>query len=103
VQPIILLVVVGAVVGAIVWKVAGRGRGDAKFTIEVTGPGVDGVRMKGAVPGRSASEIVDFVARLELPTGSRVWGVPDRGRLRLEFAGSVPDNLQQRLRNFFYN
>ena len=102
-HPIILLVLVGTVVGAIVWKVASRGRGDAKFTIDVSGPGIDGVRMTGAVPGRSASEILDFVARLELPAGSRIWGVPDRGRLRLEFAGAVPENLQQRMRNFFYN
>ena len=102
-HPIILLVVVGVVLAAIVWKIAGRGRGDAKFMIEVTGPGIDGVRMNGAMPGRSASEILDFVARLELPAGSRIWGVPDRGRLRLEFAGDVPENLQQRMRNFFYN
>jgi hypothetical protein len=103
VYPIILLVVMGAVVGAIIWKVADRGRGDAKFTIEVTGPGIDGVKMKGAVPGRSAGEILDFVARLELPPGSSIWGVHDRGRMRLEFAGNVPDNLRQRMRNFFYN
>lgn len=98
-----LWLVGAAVLAAILWKVAMRGRDEAKFMIEVSGPGIDGVKMKGAVPGRSASEILDFVARLELAPGVKIWGVPDRGRIRLEFAGEVPDNLAQRMRNFFYN
>lgn len=102
-SPMVAALVVLAAAAVIVWKFALRGRGDAKFIIDVSGPGIDGVKMKGAVPGRSAPEICDFVARLELPAGAKIWGVPDRDRLRLEFAGDVPDNLKQRLRNFFYN
>ena len=102
-HPTVAAIVVLAASAIIVWKFAMRGRGDAKFTIDVSGPGIDGVKMKGAVPGRSASEVCDFVARLELPAGAKIWGVPDRGRLRLEFAGDIPDNVKQRLRNFFYN
>jgi hypothetical protein len=98
-----LWLVGAAVLAAILWKVAMRGRDEATFMIEVSGPGIDGVKMKGAVPGRSSSEILDFVARLELAAGVKIWGVPDRGRVRLEFAGDVPDNLAQRMRNFFYN
>jgi hypothetical protein len=99
--PSALLVLGVLVLAAVVWKVAMRGRDEAKFSIEVSGPGIDGVKMRGAVPGRSSGEICDFVARLELPAGAKLWGVPDRGRLRLEFSG-VPEHLQQRMRNFFY-
>jgi hypothetical protein len=101
-QSIVLAIVVIAV-AAVLAKVVLRGRDDAKFTIEVSGPGIDGLKMTGAAPGRSAGEILDFVARLELPRGAKLWGVADRGRLRLHFGSGVPEHLQQRLRNFFYN
>lgn len=90
------------VVGAVAWKLVRGGMGDAKFVIEVKGPGVEGIQIKGDVPGYTQPEVADFVAGLELPEGAKIWAVPDRDRIQLRFSSQVPDARHQRLRNFFY-
>lgn len=90
------------VVAAVGYKLLRGGLGDATFVVEVKGPGIEGVQIRGSVPGHAESDVAEFVAGLELPAGARIWAVPDRDRIRLRFSGGVPDNLQQRLRNFFY-
>lgn len=82
--------------------VARGGLDGARFTVVVSGPGVEGVRIKGAVPGYSNAEIAEFVAGLELPAGSRIRGVPEGDRVVLRFSDEVPSHLHQRLRNVFY-
>lgn len=91
-----LLVVV---VGAIVWRVFGGARYDSLFTIEVKAAGVEGIEMRGSVPGRSGEELIAFVASLELPPGARIWAIRDGGEMRLRFT-NVDPGPQQRLRNF---
>ena len=86
-----------------VFKVLRGGLDGAKFVVRVRGEGVEGIEVKGAVPGKSSAEVADFVAGLELPAGARIWGVPDRDRIMLRFSAQVPENLQQRIRNYFYN
>lgn len=99
----IALGLLAVVLGWAVVKVLRGGLGDAKFVVSVRGPGTEGIDVKGEVPGKSAGEVTDFVAGLELPAGARIWAVPDGERMQLRFSGHVPDNLQQRLRNYFYN
>lgn len=103
-MPPSILVAVGALIaGAIVWKLVRRGLGDARFVVEIRGPGKDGVHLEGQVPGKGHDEVVEFVAALELATGAKFWGVPERNRLQLHFSSEVPANVQQRLRNYIYN
>lgn len=97
--PLVLLVVVGAVV----YKLLMRGRDDAVFLVEVRGPGVGGLALRGSVPGRSDADLLDFVAGLGLARGAKLWGIFDRGRLVVRASGDVPPELQQRLRNYLYN
>ena len=99
----IAITLVAIVAAVVIWKLASGGLGDAKYVIRVKGAGVDGVVVKGEVPGKSEAVVVEFVAALELPAGAKIWAVPDRDRVTLRFSSHVPDNLQQRIRNFFYN
>ena len=99
----ILLTIVAIVAAAVIWRVASGGLGDAKYIIRVTGEGETGVVLKGEVPGKSEASVAEFIAGLELPRGAKIWAVPDRDRLTLRFSSQVPDHLQQRIRNFFYN
>ncbi len=98
--PHIAIVLLGLGVAVVLWKVLGGGLGDAEFVIRVQGP--DSVQLKGTVPGRSESDVIDFVSRMELPRGAKIWGVRDHGQIRLRFSSSVPENLQQRTRNYLY-
>ena len=98
----IVIIAVAVVAAAVIWKLASGGLGDAKYLIKVTGEGPNGVSIKGQVPGKSNADVADFVAGLELPAGAKIWAVPDRDRVVLRFS-NVPDNLQQRCRNYFYN
>lgn len=91
-----LLVVI---VGAVVWRVFGGERHDSLFVVEVKAAGIDGVVLRGNVPGRSGEELVAFVASLDLPPGARIWAIRDREQLQLRFA-NVDAGPQQRLRNF---
>lgn len=97
--PIVLAVVIAAV-GWGGYKIATGGFSDARFSIKV---GAGGPQMKGSVPGKSDSDVLAFVADLELPVGAKIWAVPDGDRLQMRFSGNVPDNLQQRMRNYFLN
>jgi len=97
--PIVLAVVIAAV-GWGAYKIATGGFSDARFTIVVKAGGPE---MKGSVPGKSESDVLAFVGDLELPTGAKIWAVPDGDRLQMRFSGNVPDNLQQRMRNYFMN
>ena len=90
-----------AALALVAYKIFGRGLGDAKFVIVVADDATIDVR--GAVPGLADSEVRDFVSQLELPAGSKIWGAPGRERITLRFSDSVPENLQQRMRNYFYN
>ena len=83
---------------AVVWKLASGGRDDARFVLTVNGPGIEGIELRGRVPGIGGDELTDFVAKLELPEGARIWAVPDGDRLALRFA-NVPEGPQQRVRN----
>lgn len=89
-------------VAAVVFKILGGGMGDAKFIVTVEGEGPDAVKIKGEVPGYSHGDVAEFIAGLELPSGAKIWGVPDRNRIQLRFNSTVPETLQQRLRNYFY-
>ena len=99
----IAITVVALVVAAVIWKVASGGLSDAKYSVRVTGEGTQGVQVKGEVPGKSEGAVQEFVAGLALPKGARIWAVPDRDRVMLRFSANVPEHLQQRIRNFFYN
>jgi hypothetical protein len=96
----IAITVVAVVAALVIWKLASGGLGDAKYVIKVTGAGVV---VKGEVPGKSEGAVTEFIATLELPAGAKIWAVPDGDRVTLRFSSHVPDNLQQRIRNFFYN
>jgi hypothetical protein len=97
-----VIIAVAVVAAVVIWKVASGGLGDAKYVIKVSAEGIDGVSIKGEVPGKSQTDVAEFVAGLELTAGAKIWAVPDRDRLVLRFS-NVPENLQQRCRNFFYN
>lgn len=95
------ITIVALVAGWVIWKFAAGG--DATYTIRVTGDGIEGVKVDGEVPGKSTSTVAEFVAGLQLPKGAKIWAVPDRDRVMLRFSSQVPEHLQQRIRNFFYN
>jgi hypothetical protein len=99
----IAITVVALVVAAVIWKVASGGLSDAKYSVRVTGEGVEGVQVKGDVPGKSEGAVQEFVAGLQLPKGARIWAVPDRDRVMLRFSAHEPGHLQQRLRTVFYD
>lgn len=97
--PIVAAVVLAAI-GWGVYKAVTGGLSDADFVIKV---GASGVTIKGTVPGKAEGDVVDFVTGLELDPGAKIWGVPNGDRVSLRFSGEVPDNLQQRMRNYFMN
>ncbi|MEM6291383.1 MAG: DUF3634 family protein [Myxococcota bacterium] len=96
----IVLAVVALATAAIAFKLVRGGIGSAVFIVTVRGEGVDGVHVQGTVPGKTSSDMQDFVARMELPVGAKIWAVRDGDGVRLRFNAKVPDNLQQRTRNF---
>lgn len=93
-------IVAGVVVLAVV--VARGGLSGARYTITIQGEGIEGVHIKGTVPGHDDGEVAAFLAELELPAGARLWGIPDRERIMLRFSSAVPEHLHQRLRNYLY-
>lgn len=97
----IAVALLGVVGVAILWRMFAGERYDAAFTITVSGPGVEGVALKGAVPGHDAADVAEFIASLALDAGAKIWGVPDRGRVTLRFSG-VGEGPAQRIRNFVY-
>ena len=103
----VILVGLGLVLAAIAYRVLSGGVGHATFVIDVgeapdADSGDEHITLKGSVPGKSDADARAFIAGLELPKGARIWGVPDGDRLRIRFR-DVPDNLQQRVRNYVYN
>ncbi|MCR9166528.1 MAG: DUF3634 family protein [Nannocystaceae bacterium] len=66
------------------------------FTVEARG-----VRLEGTVPGKSDADARDFIERMELPVGAKLWGHRSGEGVRLRFSSDVPDDLQQRARNYF--
>lgn len=99
-QPLAILIVLGVVA---LWLVVARGGlSSARFTITIRDAGPTGVHVRGTVPGHTLSEVVAFVASLDLPRGARVQGIPTGNRIELRFSPEVPAHLHQRLRNFFY-
>ncbi|MCH9685394.1 MAG: hypothetical protein K0V04_28420 [Deltaproteobacteria bacterium] len=95
-----IAIVAGVATLAVV--VARGGLSGARFTINVRGPEPDDIRIKGNVPGHATNEVAAFIADLELPKGSKVWGIPDGERVSVQFSSEVPEFRRQRLRNFFY-
>lgn len=94
-----LIVTAGAIALAVfVYRRYGGATAGALFVFIVE---ADGVRLDGSVPGKSDDDARDFIARMELPPGAKIWGHRDGGGVRLRFSAEVPDNLQQRCRNFF--
>ena len=83
------------------WRFATDGGRGAAFTFTVQPDG--DVQCSGTVLGKSDEEARAFIQGLELPAGAKVWGVREGGAVRLRFSSDVPDNLQQRTRNFFGN
>ena len=57
--------------------------------------------LRGRIPGRSRNEILDFVRELGLPEGAMITGLAEGDRFRLELGRAVPEELHQRIRNFF--
>ena len=98
-----VIIVIAVVAAAVIWKFASGGVGDALYVIKVSGEGPDGVSVKGQVPGKSDTDVAEFVGGLQLQSGSKIWAVPDGDRVVLRFSSGVPENLQQRMRNYFYN
>ena len=99
-QPVAIVIVLAVV---ILWVIVARGGlSGARFTITIRGKGPARVHVRGAVPGHALSDVIAFVAELDLPTGARVQGLPSSGRIELRFSPEVPAHLQQRMRNFFY-
>jgi len=92
-----LLIAVGALaLAAFAYRRLGPGAtAGAAFVLTVEEAGV---RLEGTVPGKADNESQEFVERMELPVGAKLWGYPDG---RLGFSREVPDNLRQRSRNFF--
>ncbi|MBN2496294.1 MAG: DUF3634 family protein [Deltaproteobacteria bacterium] len=96
----IRLVFIVAAIGLLVWLFRWLySYSHALFEIRVR---QDGVRLRGQVPGRRAPDILEFVTSLRLPAGSRVRGLPDGHRFRLQFSEQVPPGLQQRIRNYLF-
>lgn len=96
---IILLLIVAAFAYGIYQVVTG-GLSAAKFVLRI---GTAGATLKGSVPGKSDSDVIDFVDGLGLESGNKIWGVPDGDTLRVRFSDGIPANLQQRIRNYFLN
>ncbi len=61
----------------------------------------DGVRLVGTVPGKSDEDARDFIERMQLPRGAKIWAQRQGSGFRLRFSSDVPDNLRQRARNYF--
>lgn len=91
------LIVVAAAIALAVWLVVRLVRPGELCRIVVRDMRV---AMRGSLPGRSRSEIVDFVASLSLPDGAKIRGIRDGSAVRIEFNGAVPDSERQRIRNF---
>lgn len=99
-SPQIFAVLIAVVIVAVLWKLLRGGLGDASFTVNIRG---QTVTLKGQYPGKDPADVTSFIAGLELPEGAKFWAVPDGDELRLRFSPQIPDNLQQRIRNYFYN
>ncbi len=95
----VALVLIGVVVAAVLYRVLGSGISSATFVVTI---GDSGVELEGQVPGKDDADVRSFFETLELEPGARVWAIKDGSELRLRFRG-VPDNLQQRVRNYVYN
>ena len=91
------LIALAAAVALVAWLVARLARPGETCRIDVRGRRVT---IRGALPGRSSTEIVDFVASLQLPDGARIRGVRDGAATRFLFNDAVPDSERQRIRNF---
>jgi hypothetical protein len=91
------IVVFAAAIALVVWLVARVARPGELCGIEVR---AGRASMRGALPGRSRAEIVDFVESLDLPDGARISGLRAGGSMRIEFNGAVPEGERQRIRNF---
>ena len=99
----IAIAVAALLVAGVAWKLLRGGLGDASYVITVRGEGREGVQIRGSIAGKDDEDVRDFVARMELEAGAKIWAVPDGRRMILRFNGKVPENLQQRCRNYFYN
>jgi hypothetical protein len=71
----------------------------AVFRIRVAGRDL---LLQGNIPGRSWSEVRDFLRSLNLPPGTVITGYPDASRFRLEFGRHLDEGTRQRIRNFLY-
>ena len=80
------------------WRFGPGASAGAVFVLKVDASGT--VQLSGSVPGKSDSDARDFVAKMELPPRARLWAHRDGSRLRLTFSSHVPENLQQRTRNY---
>jgi len=98
------VVAIGIVAGvaALAIVVARGGLSGARYIITVRGHGPEGIRIKGNIPGHHVGDVAAFVAELELPSGAKVWGIPEGDRIMLRFSDTVPEGVHQRLRNFLY-
>lgn len=95
----VALVLIGVVAAAVLYRVLGSGISGATFVVTISDAGVE---LKGQVPGKDDADVRAFFETLELESGARVWAIKDGSELRIRFRG-VPDNLQQRVRNYVYN
>jgi len=98
---IVAIAIIAAVAG-LALVVSRGGLDGARYTVSIRAEGLEGVQVKGSVPGYGVGEVAEFVAGLELPTGSRIRGIPEGDRVVLRFSDEVPERMQQRVRNFFY-
>lgn len=95
----VALVLVGIVAAAVLYRVLGSGISGATFVVTIA----EGeVQLNGEVPGKDAADVRQFFGALDLDVGARVWAIRDGTELRIRFR-NVPDNLQQRVRNYVYN
>jgi hypothetical protein len=91
------IIAAAAVIALVVWLVVRGARPGERCRVEVRGRRV---AMRGDLPGRPRSEIVEFIESLDLPDGAVIRGRRDGSATRFEFNAAVPDSERQRIRNF---
>jgi hypothetical protein len=60
------------------------------------------LKLTGTIPGRSWSEISEFLKTLPLPRRCHIVGLPAQQRFALTFSGNINEDTRQRIRNFLY-
>lgn len=94
------VLVIGSVTfAAVCWALKEAFFGQRIFEIRVRRRGI---KVRGELPRHSPVEVKEFIASLNLRSGSCIWAHPAEQGFRLRFTDDVPEIMRQRLRNFLY-